>query len=466
MRCEDVQLELSARLDDAADPRLDPEIDSHLQTCADCRRFRDRALRLRSMARDMPATPAPDLVEPIMERVRSQPRRASRIGPRTVFVAVASAAAVAAIAVAVSLTRPTDAERRMEAIRIIRTRTLLVWTPSRVTPAVADAVGRLEGVAGVARVRSGVVWLDGWTDSAGREHRPRRGLRVPVEIAGIDTETYARFVPAPDASVLSHVGPGGIALGDTGAALRGITSSGGSLEIGGAALTVAGLVDDVLIGAHEGVVSLDTARTLGITRIRYLLVALADGADPDEVAGRIRGAITDDTPVRVRALGESPYLRHGDAVLPQVRVKQLFGEFAAAEASNGNLRVDPAWTNANIVTARVPLLGTVRCHREIVASLRAAMTEIERGGLASLVRPDDFGGCFFPRYLSQDRDAGISHHSWGIAFDVNVGTNAFGKPPQLDQRVVEIVERHGFTWGGRWLVPDGMHFEFVRSVEP
>jgi hypothetical protein len=25
---------------------------------------------------------------------------------------------------------------------------------------------------------------------------------------------------------------------------------------------------------------------------------------------------------------------------------------------------------------------------------------------------------------------------------------------------VEIFDRWGFTWGGSWLVPDGMHFEF------
>jgi D-alanyl-D-alanine carboxypeptidase len=25
-----------------------------------------------------------------------------------------------------------------------------------------------------------------------------------------------------------------------------------------------------------------------------------------------------------------------------------------------------------------------------------------------------------------------------------------------------VFERWGFTWGGRWLVPDGMHFEFLR----
>ena len=194
-------------------------------------------------------------------------------------------------------------------------------------------------------------------------------------------------------------------------------------------------------------------------------MALADGADPEAVAAGIRGAVTDDTPVRVRALGETPYLRHGDAVLPQVRTKELFGEFAAVETSGGNLRVDPVWTKRNIVTARVPVLGSVRCHRRVIAQLRAAMTDIEESGLASRIRPDDYGGCFFPRYLSQDPDAGISHHSWGIAFDTNVGDNAFGKPPQLDPRIVEIVERWGFTWGGRWLVPDGMHFEFVRVVD-
>ena len=30
---------------------------------------------------------------------------------------------------------------------------------------------------------------------------------------------------------------------------------------------------------------------------------------------------------------------------------------------------------------------------------------------------------------------------------------------------MKILEDWGFTWGGRWLVPDGMHFEFVRFPE-
>ncbi|MGH2726880.1 MAG: M15 family metallopeptidase, partial [Actinomycetota bacterium] len=44
--------------------------------------------------------------------------------------------------------------------------------------------------------------------------------------------------------------------------------------------------------------------------------------------------------------------------------------------------------------------------------------------------------------------------------------NPYGEKPRQDPRLVALMERWGFTWGGRWLVPDGMHFEFVRFVNP
>jgi hypothetical protein len=43
-----------------------------------------------------------------------------------------------------------------------------------------------------------------------------------------------------------------------------------------------------------------------------------------------------------------------------------------------------------------------------------------------------------------------------------------GLPAHQDRRVVSIFERWSFTWGGRWLVPDGMHFELLtlRPTRP
>jgi hypothetical protein len=466
VRCEAAELELSARLDGAPDHRKDADLDAHLATCASCRSFEARAMRLRDAVRREAAAPVPDLVGAIMAAVDAQPARplrALRTGRRTAFVAMASVAALAIVALAVAVTRPSEVERRTEAIRILRTRTLLAWTPGQVPGGLADAIASLPGVSGVARVRSGVVWMNGWTDSSGRKHTPPAGMRIPVEVAGIDPASYARFVPGAERAILSRLDRGNVVMGDGGAKLRDISRT-GSLTFGRTRLAVDGVIDDALVGAHEAVVSLATAHALSIDRVRYLLVAVSDEASVDDVSAGIRGAVTNDDPIRVRALGDAPYLRHGDAVLPQVRVKERFGEFAAADAPGGFLRVDPAWTKANIVTARVPYLGTVRCHRLIVPQLRAAFDEISRDGLGGTIRRGDFGGCFFPRYLSQDAGAGISHHSWGIAFDINVNENAFGKPPQLDPRVVDVIERWGFTWGGRWLVPDGMHFEFVRTV--
>ena len=31
----------------------------------------------------------------------------------------------------------------------------------------------------------------------------------------------------------------------------------------------------------------------------------------------------------------------------------------------------------------------------------------------------------------------------------------------MDCRTVRIFRKHGFAWGGNFLVPDGMHFEWV-----
>jgi hypothetical protein len=138
--------------------------------------------------------------------------------------------------------------------------------------------------------------------------------------------------------------------------------------------------------------------------------------------------------------------------------KVFFGEFAARVEAGGALRIDPQWTAAHIVSARVPILGTVRCNRALVMPLRATLRYLVRAGLASLIRPAEYRGCFVPSLIPGSAE--ISHHAWGSALDVNVNANWLGQTPHQDPRLVGDFVRHGFVWGGRFLLPDGMHFEY------
>jgi hypothetical protein len=56
-------------------------------------------------------------------------------------------------------------------------------------------------------------------------------------------------------------------------------------------------------------------------------------------------------------------------------------------------------------------------------------------------------------------------HAFGLAVDLNVSSNQLGTKGNIDPRVVEIFERWGFAWGGRWSPPDPMHFELARLIQ-
>ena len=167
--------------------------------------------------------------------------------------------------------------------------------------------------------------------------------------------------------------------------------------------------------------------------------------------------------VQVRAPGETPYFRSGDAVLPPVLLKSLFGEFAARPSPGrpGYLDIDPAWVRTHIVTVQVPLLGDVTCNRALIPQLRDAMSSLQRRGLGFLIH--SYAGCFAPKFVNRDPTAMLSHHSWGVAFDCNFPGNAYGEPPHQDPRLVRTMERFGFIWGGSFVVPDGNHFEYRRA---
>lgn len=340
--------------------------------------------------------------------------------------------------------------------------TLLAWTPGGLPDGYASAVGALKGVERVAEVRSGVAWVHTWRDRARPPVAAPPGLSVPVEVAAVHPARYAAFVPPTQRADVLRLRAGGAILGATGAALRGVGAGGSLMFQGGVTLRVRAVVEDELVGAHEVVVSREVGASLGIAHPRYLLVAPREHAPERRVRTSLRRLVPPGVRVRVRGPGETPFFRHGDAVLPPALLKELFGEFAAEPAAGGSLRPEPEWVRDNIRTAPVPILGRVRCHRQVLPMLRAALAEVARRGLADLLDPGDYGGCYSPRFINRDPTSALSHHAWGIAVDLNVTQNRLGAEPRMDRRIVEILERWGFTWGGRWLVPDGMHFEFLR----
>jgi hypothetical protein len=340
-------------------------------------------------------------------------------------------------------------------------RTLLAWSPSGLPAGYAGAVRSLPSVRRAVEVYSGFAWLTGWRDTGGPNRRPPPGLAVPVEVAAVEVAQYRAFLPPADRSSLAGLAAGGALLGRTGAELRRV-GPGGTLTFRGSTLQVRGIIEDELIGAHEVLVSRAAGRRLGIARPRYLLVAPESSAPRRRVEAGLRAALPSGVRLRVRAPGETPVFRHGDAVLPSLALKEVFGEFAATPIAGGFLRVDRRWVSENIRTVHVPRLGTVTCHRRVIPMLRGALQELADRGLAGLIDPGQYGGCYSPRFLNRTPAAGISHHAWGVAVDLNVAQNPYGAEPRMDRRVVEVFERWGFTWGGRWLVPDAMHFEFMR----
>lgn len=284
------------------------------------------------------------------------------------------------------------------------------------------------------------------------------GWAIPLDAIAVDPAPHAAFVPIADRAAITTLGPGEAVLGRTSAELRRL-GPGGVIELaGGQSVVVSGVVEDASIGGAELAVDVATGARVGVAGPRYLLVAY-DGDRP-ALEDRLRAALGPGTVVQFRGPGETPYLRHADAVLPQAQIKARFGEFSYQATGGGEIEPDPAWESESIVTREVPLLGAVRCHRGIIDALVGALTEIERAGLAALVEQAGYDGCYVPRFVAGSDS--LSRHAWGAAFDIGSSTNPTGVESAQDQRLVEILRRWGFTSGDSWLIPDAGHFEYVE----
>lgn len=335
---------------------------------------------------------------------------------------------------------------------------LLAWARNGLHPRTEQVLAPNRDVVHVTTVVAGLEWIKTSVDPEGTVESLRDGFAIPIEVAAIDPKEYSKFVAPSERALVASLSGNDVLLSETEARLRGAGTGLRMTTTTGRKLRVRGVISDHSAAGYEVITSSAHAGY----RDRFVLLQLVDASARRTIEAEIRSLLPRDTAVRIRAEGETPFLRYGDAVLPQAMIKNTFGEFSARRLPNGFIEIDRAWVKDNIVRTRVPLLGKVTCHRVLIPQLRAALQQVIASGLEFLVNPEQFGGCFSPRFVDRRPDGRLSHHAWGIAVDVNVAENAFGTEPDQDRRLVEIFERLGFTWGGRWLVPDGMHFEWVR----
>lgn len=368
------------------------------------------------------------------------------------------------------LTRPDPSRRPAPAERIevaamppeSNAKVLLAWSPYDLPRSSEQNLGSTNGVVEVTTVEAGLEWITASRTSAGAVlDDPPKDLAIPWEVAVVDPLGYAPFVAPSERELITGLRQGHGVLSETGARLRGAAPGDEIKLASGSHLIVDGIVSDYSAAGYEALLAGSYPRRWAQID-RFVLMRLRHPSARTRVEHTVDALLDPGEVARIRAQGEVPFLRYGDAVLPQMLIKDVFGEFAARPTANGEIQVDRTWWRQNIRSQRVPLLGHVTCHTRLLPQLRAALRQIIDAGIAFTVNPEQFAGCYSPRFIDRDPNGRLSHHAWGIAVDLNAAENATGTRPDQNDRLVEIFERHGFTWGGRWLVPDGMHFEWVR----
>jgi hypothetical protein len=196
---------------------------------------------------------------------------------------------------------------------------------------------------------------------------------------------------------------------------------------------------------------------LGLTDPNALLVSARDSTPQalSKPVGRLAGDLAPQNLDIASRLGLDP-----DAVQVAVPVgtfADAVGTFRYTVLGGGRIAPEPGWVNSHITTEVVPILGSVTCNRAIFPQLKAALGEIVARGLADEIHPDEYAGCYYPRFIAGSTT--LSNHAFGLALDLNVPGNQRGTVGQIDRDVVDIFKSWGFGWGGDWNYTDALRDE-------
>lgn len=316
----------------------------------------------------------------------------------------------------------------------------------------ASAALLVEGTMPMLRLRRGTTVI---------QKAPGRA-RFPMTFTALDAGPASAVYGEP---IGTTIGAGQLVMSEATASLRG-AQLGDLVDLRGwngkvVTFTLGAISPDA---PSELVMTTAMALTLGVTRLARIVIW--GFADRDTIETALSAHALVSTKIRLYRSWEP---RYADDVLSQSRVKAMAGEFAVTGSGN-SLHIVGSWASQNVV--RIPLqLGTrtirARCHKVVAAALQAVFQEITAAGLDTTIRyrgTNTTAGCFNAREarsLGSTSGGSVSRHTWAIAMDFNTVSNCLGCVPTQDCRLVQIFRAHGFAWGGNFLTPDGMHFEYV-----
>ncbi|MDP9233014.1 MAG: M15 family metallopeptidase [Actinomycetota bacterium] len=324
---------------------------------------------------------------------------------------------------------------------------------------VESALDKMKGVRATT-VRAGIDWMTSSHSAGGKTvDSPQPGYAIPIEMLVVDPREYSHFVAPADRQVIQRLSGHQVVLARTEAALRG-GGKGLRLDVG-RTLRATGVVSNHSTQGYEGLLPkpLPSSWT---NAARFVLIRAKRSVSKTHLRRVIASRLAPGQLLRIHSQYQARYLRYADAVEPPLILKKNFGEFSARRVVGGGFQLDSTWLAHYLRTESVPILGSFPCNRKLFPQVRGAMAEIRAKGLSHLVDPSQFAGCFNPRLIPSAHSTQLSHHAWGVAVDINSRDNPFGARPHQDPRLVAIMRKWGLTWGGAWLVPDGMHFEWKR----
>jgi D-alanyl-D-alanine carboxypeptidase len=300
-------------------------------------------------------------------------------------------------------------------------------------------------------------------------------VSVPVEnralnVAAVDAGTYRNWVTDVESAQADEVWER-VAGGEI--ALRPPLAKRAPIEDDFIALGSTRDAATVHVGAYapqswlvDAVVNETWIPTLGMTEGNALLIRTG-GTAPDTLRRPIErilrgtGASAQMTDVVARE-GLDPGAVQTAVVVGTIA--DAVGIFRYSVLADGKIAPDPDWVRTHIATETVPILGSVTCNKLIFPQLRAALDEVVSRGLADKIHPDEYAGCYYPRFIAGSTT--LSNHAFGLALDFNTAGNQRGTVGEIDRDVVQIFKSWGFAWGGDWSYTDPMHFEMNRLVAP